>query len=360
MSSSENSIQSPARAKPGSNRVLLVGSRPPPSGGMASHVADLESALRRRGDPVEVLDFRARPRGGDGYAYSLGRLALARLRGEVIHLHTNGHNRRSWELALLCSGPRSLLTVHSGLAPGYCRREPRLVRSICARYQLIVAVNQAIAEALGELGFPPTHLEVRPAFSFDSIRFRLPPPGFRSIRQTHPTLFACALGEGKEYGAHLLLEAVAQTRKRLPKAVTVVFGPGTTAPKFLADLSRRQLARVVLPLGELTRSQALYVMAESDVFIRPTLADGDSVSVREALALGRPVVASAVGTRPAGVLPYPADEPSRLAEQLFQAVGKHPTVTTFTSDDFSWLLRRYRQLAGTPPSTGTALAVSQS
>jgi len=44
------------------------------------------------------------------------------------------------------------------------------------------------------------------------------------------------------------------------------------------------------------------------VFVRPTLADGDAVSVREALALGRVVVASAVGERPAAARLFPAGD----------------------------------------------------
>ena len=57
-------------------------------------------------------------------------------------------------------------------------------------------------------------------------------------------------------------------------------------------------------------------MAACDVFVRPTLADGDSVSVREALALGRKVVATAVGHRPADVLLVPPGDDGALADAL--------------------------------------------
>jgi glycosyltransferase involved in cell wall biosynthesis len=44
------------------------------------------------------------------------------------------------------------------------------------------------------------------------------------------------------------------------------------------------------------------VLAEADVFVRPTNTDGDANSVREALYLGVPAVASDVVERPAGTI----------------------------------------------------------
>jgi hypothetical protein len=46
----------------------------------------------------------------------------------------------------------------------------------------------------------------------------------------------------------------------------------------------------------------LPVLAEASVLIRPTATDGDANSIREALSLGIPVVASDVVTRPKGCL----------------------------------------------------------
>ena len=58
-------------------------------------------------------------------------------------------------------------------------------------------------------------------------------------------------------------------------------------------------------------TQTLRAIAASRVFLRTTLYDGDSISVREALALGTPVVATDTGMRPAGVrlIPIGASEP---------------------------------------------------
>jgi glycosyltransferase involved in cell wall biosynthesis len=77
----------------------------------------------------------------------------------------------------------------------------------------------------------------------------------------------------------------------------------------------------VYDFGELLRPQALALIAACDVFVRPTLADGDSVSVREALALGRTVVATRVGHRPPEVRLVPPGDPDALAAELISAAS---------------------------------------
>ena len=78
-------------------------------------------------------------------------------------------------------------------------------------------------------------------------------------------------------------------------------------------------AEGVTGFGEVHRSSALAIVSSSDVFIRPTLVDGDSVSVREALALGKPVVATRVGHRPSEVRLVPPGDAAALARGLVEA-----------------------------------------
>ena len=58
---------------------------------------------------------------------------------------------------------------------------------------------------------------------------------------------------------------------KLPGAALALYGPASDAVH----------VEGVRAFGELHRAQALALVAACDVFVRPTLADGDSVSVRE-------------------------------------------------------------------------------
>jgi hypothetical protein len=70
---------------------------------------------------------------------------------------------------------------------------------------------------------------------------------------------------------------------------------------------------------ELPHAVCLGCIKSADIFARPTLTDGDSVSIHEALQLGTTVVASNATPRPAGVLVYESGDVHDLAVSLLEA-----------------------------------------
>src|SRR5687768_11443786 len=110
-------------------RVALVGDWPPPYGGVAVHVQQLQGYLQSRGIETLVLDIGKGGRSAPGVVpvRTPGRLlrqlsGLSRA-GWTVHLHTSGNNAKSWLLAAAVGavwprGPR-LITLHSGLLPGW-------------------------------------------------------------------------------------------------------------------------------------------------------------------------------------------------------------------------------------------------
>jgi glycosyltransferase involved in cell wall biosynthesis len=326
--------------------VLLVGPLPPPTGGVATHLHELSRALEALGARVSIADSRQR-----GF---LARLARARLRDDVVHVHTNGHNHGSWRLALVCGGGRSILTLHSGLAPPYIAQHRRKVAAVARRYARIVAVSPELARALAKAGVDSDRVVISPAFTPRALDFRLAPPGLASLRARHRPLVTCALAPGPEYGAATILDAFAQLHARLPAAGLLLFGPGTRA--LAPEIARRHLRQSVALLGELPRARSLAVIAAGDIFVRPTLADGDAVSVREALALGRTVVASDAAARPAGALIFAAASAAACAELLFRAASTSIIQPVATPDDcLIPLVEIYRRIGAVP--VGTALAI---
>jgi glycosyltransferase involved in cell wall biosynthesis len=183
----------------------------------------------------------------------------------------------------------------------------------------------------------------------------LQPAGFARLRRLHaPLLAATVVPQQAEYGADVLLDAFARVRARLPSAGLVIYGPGTRTPALAAD--------GVHLLGELDRARALGVVAGADLFVRPSRADGDALSVREAIALGRPVVASAVGQRPPEALLFPAGDAAACAEKIFHALGnrREPIVpaSALSPGCLPALLAIYRRcgLTVAAATNGTALA----
>jgi len=66
----------------------------------------------------------------------------------------------------------------------------------------------------------------------------------------------------------------------------------------------------------------LRAIVECDLLLRTTLYDGDSVSVREALYLGTPVIATDTGMRPEGVHLIPPSDAGRLRDAVCDLISR--------------------------------------
>ncbi len=305
-------------------RVLLVGDHPPPNGGVATHVEELFRALRARGAACSVLDIGKGqlPAQGvipaGGIAHFAAVLAAHAARGYRIHVHTSGANPKSWMLAQACAAAGrlsggALITLHSGLGPAWLLASPArrvLARAVLVQFARVIAVSGPIRDVLGQCGV--RDVEVVSAFLRESVTPGAPPEGLVELRAKAAPLYCAMIAPRPEYGQEILLRAFREVRARLPGAALALYGPASDTVQ----------GDGVRAFGELHRAQALALMAACDVFVRPTLADGDSVSVREALALGRQVVATAVGHRPREVRLVPPGDAEALAEALVASTAE--------------------------------------
>lgn len=286
------------------------------------HVAGIHRQLLAAGVTCHVLDMSlVRP--GLGFAWTVLRHAL---RGWTLHLHTNGHNVKSWLLALGCglagqSRGGSILTLHSGMVAGYFETAPvwrrKLAALTCSLYTRVLCAGPEARSALVSLGVDARSMEALPAFLNAESTEVSPPSGLTAWIERHRPLFSTVLFFRPEYGFDLLIAALARLRCIYPSLGCLVMGSGEQRAAAEQRIREAGLEDSVLLLGDVPHDTCLAWMSVGDVFLRPTLADGDSISVREALALGVPVVASRVGARPAGAILFrPGD-----VEEMLAAVG---------------------------------------
>lgn len=323
----------PARTESGRMKILLVGDYPPPQGGIAVHVEQLRGFLRRRSIETQVLDIGKGGQHHPGVLQVRTRRAYARelvrfaSRGWLIHLHVTGHNRQSWwimssvVMAGKVFGRPPVITLHSGLfqrylaASAFRRFRARVVLAGAGR---VIAVSEEIRSALASAGVPASRISVHPAFCGSMIDPGPPPEGFDSVRKRHRPLLAMANHPSAIYGRPIMLRALEQMIQDFPAIGLAFFGPSLgQAPK--AGESAGPLERIH-DFGEVRHSAALGLISNSDVFVRPTTADGDSVSVREALALGVRCVASDVVPRPWGTTLFRTGDAKDLAQRIAEAL----------------------------------------
>jgi glycosyltransferase involved in cell wall biosynthesis len=332
-------------------KVLLIGPLPPPHGGISVHVSEIHRQLTAAGITCRVLDMNlVRP--GFGFALAVLRHAFT---GWTLHFHTNGHNVKSWLLALGCglagqSRGGCVLTLHSGMVRGYLETAPRWRRKVaalaCSLYGQVICVNRESGRALLSLGLEPHRMKVLPAYlRTESQQVPLASEILRWIARHRP-LFSTVLFFRPEYGFDLLVAGLAKLRRLYPSVGCLVMGSGEQREQAGMRVREAGLEDSVFLLGDVNHDVCLALMSACDVFLRPTLEDGDSISVREALALGVPVVASRVGARPAGaILFHPGDMEDMLAKvELALAVKRGEGSQSVGCMD--QLIETYRQVNG--------------
>ena len=272
-------------------RVVQWAQHPGPVGGVTRSVEDLTASLRADGHEVRYVDTGSPVR------------ALRALPGvwrrRSLHLF---HITRVWRAIVLAPlfallPGRTVLVLHSGAVRRQvdAQRAWRawLLRLSLRAYDQIWAVSADIGTAL------PGHLAERVHIVSP---FVASPEAAASRPAREPHLFTVATNSGlPHYNATLAIDVVRLLRRDWPDARLWILAYDQDGPA-LAELreSVSDLEWVELSLN-LTSADVAAALARSEVFLRPTEWDGDSVIVREALAVGTRVVASDVSARPAGV-----------------------------------------------------------
>ncbi|HKW94459.1 MAG TPA: glycosyltransferase family 4 protein [Methylomirabilota bacterium] len=301
----------------------------------------LARLLREHGLTVRILNINRHATSGQEYESSGSRLGLLwKLvtladRGSILHLHTNGHSRKSWLMILMASlagrirGVTAVLTLHSGVLPGYVagfgtgRR--RLARWVLRPFTRVICVNPEICGSVQRLGIAGSQTAVIPAF------LGVPDTPERStadralVREFRPLLVAVAGGEeDPERGLSVVLRAVQQLVPLYPGLGAILMG-WQVGPKTRPLIAELGLAGRAVCLGEVSHDRCLALLRASDVAVRSTFVDGDAITVREALAFGVPVVASDTGYRPEGVTLFRRGDVSDLTAKVRQVLAR-PTV----------------------------------
>lgn len=272
-------------------RVVQWAQQPGPMGGVTRSVEDLTAALRAAGHDVRYV-----PTGSVSRAIR----ALPRLwRRRCLHVFHITRLARAVELAPVFAilPGRTVIVLHSGgvrrQVEGARPLKALLLRLSLRAYDQIWVVNADIGEAL------PDHLGERVRVVSPFVAVNLPDAG-RPAREEH--LLTVATNSGlAHYNAELAVDAVRVVRQEWPDARLWILAYDREGPDL--DRLREQVAEldwVQLSLN-LPPEDVRDALARSGVFLRPTDWDGDSIMVREALAVGTRVVASDVIPRPAGV-----------------------------------------------------------
>lgn len=342
-------------------RILLIGPYSPPRGGVQAHITCLHQFLIAQGISCEVIDLSpGRMTDGSGVYGPRNALALARLlitlRYDISHLHVGGNlSRRVAALALLCAsipGRKSILTLHSGGYPSSPQGRavrPNSFRGLAMqRFDRLVAVNQEIAAWFQKVGVPSERVRVILPYAMPATPTVIDlPESLRSFMAEHGPLLVSVGGLEAEYDLAIQIEVLGEVRKEFPKAGLLLVGSGSLEMDLKRLTAATAYADHVHFCGDLDRSLALRVISDSDLMLRTTLFDGDSIAVREAVHFGIPVVATDRAPRPEGVRVVPAQnlESLRLAAtECLRNGSRRPPDSNASDENLAAILALYKEV----------------
>lgn len=307
-------------------KVVLVGPYSLPAGGVQVHLVQLVRYLEKRGHTCYVINMgknkklRSKQIVSPTSAPELA-FYLTKKRDHVCHLHFGGTlHPRLLLLALFSSlvfYKRCAITIHSGGLPTWgfpANPLRRIALRICfGLCEAIICVNAEIAGLFRRLGLKPTRIWVISPFSFENDISTDPLPVDIDffIRDKDPLI--CNIGcLEEEYDLELLLRAFSMFTKRRPTAGLIMIGSGSLYPSLMSLISQMNLENRVMLTGDLSHSLTLKILASSDIFVRSACYDGDCISLKEAIHLGVPAIASDTGMRPKEAKLFPIGNEEKL------------------------------------------------
>ena len=328
-------------------RILEVTSYPPPRAGWGIRVEFLKKRLETEGHLCVVInigtsrnipssEYETVMSGGD-FVRKVWRYSR---QGYVVHAHANGDALKGLLLALtaeilgLLAGRRCYLTFHAGVIQRFFPRHRGwpyvpLFWMLFIIPRRIICNSDAVAACIAGYGVSRRKIVSIPAFSRQYLEFTPAtlPDSAEAFLARYPRVVFTYVRMRPLFFPTTLIDGLAAVMKRHPDVGLMICGMAGHSdegvrPAFEAAIERHRIADRLCLLDDLDHDAFLTVLQRSALYLRTPITDGVASSVLEAMALGIPVVACENGTRPPGVLTYPASDADAMAAAVEQVLAR--------------------------------------
>jgi glycosyltransferase involved in cell wall biosynthesis len=258
--------------------------------------------------------------------------AIFRYRVDVVHLFTPCHRSGLYEKLILATaaratGCKTILNFRNALDRWYCHWSPwqqRVCASLIGMNSIVLCQYRGLARYLTEQRIArPSQVRVLPN---GLLPGEVTPIRLADRPSDGPVQIVFLGAVGYRKGVDQLIEAAALLAEQSSQPFVVAIAGPPDDRHELEDLQQRtrQLGadRYVHFVGPVAAQHKGWLLADADIFVLPSRAEGFPNSLLEAMAAGLPVVVSDRGAMPeivaegVGGLIVDAERPDRLAAAL--------------------------------------------
>jgi glycosyltransferase involved in cell wall biosynthesis len=332
-------------------RILEVTSYPPPRAGWGIRVEFLKKRLEREGHTCVVLNTGASRLipsteyetvlGGTDFVKKVWRHARA---GFLVHAHANGDSPKGALLALLAqmiavvNGRRPILTFHAGAIQRYFPRShaPALIPLYWLLFLLprrIICNSEAVRQRIQGYGVRAAKIVPIPAFSREYLEFTPSPlpDALEEFLRRYPRVVFTYVRMRPLFYPVTLVKGMALLARSHPDVGLVICGglshsEGELWQQVQQAIAEHGLGDRICFIDDLDHDAFLTALQRCVLYLRTPITDGVASSVLESLALRVPVVACDNGTRPAGVVTYPATDERAMAAAVAHVLQNHADI----------------------------------
>jgi glycosyltransferase involved in cell wall biosynthesis len=313
----------------GSYKLILIGSFPPPVGGVTIHVKRLKECLEKSGLSCLFIDIRKE---------GIKNVLKSIFKGKIIHIHTsNVYMKFFFSIFCRLVNKKLLLTYHGNINR-YGKLKNFVDRSSVRIVNVPIVLNQSSYNIAKQINrktvlipafIPPAEIVDLDEDTENKVK------QLKSVCDTVFCTNAYNVSYDKEGGEIYQITSLITLFNKHPDKGLIVSDPSGMYIKFVKE-NGIHYADNILFLSFIHDFNA--VIRDTDCMIRFTTTDGDSLSVKEALFAGKPVIATNVVERPLSVITI-----GNSTDELESAVDafKRHTVSAFTENGFGDLYQLY-------------------
>lgn len=312
-------------------KILILGPLPPPLGGVSVHIHRVTQKFIQQNNTVINFDATC-------YTSRFVRtiqliVSFIKHKPDIVYHHTLYHSYLEWVLVIIF---KLICQYQLVLIDHDCRdlyKRSQFFKKIL-RHSMFLVNKQVLIGNLTVQCYRDNHI---PLIANCSVESPFLPPDVsqeKRILQTYPpelfeflhnhapivcvNAFSLIMLEGKDlYGIDTSIQLIAQLKNQFPASGLVIVLGQRGNLEYYQELQRTiKVLDVYDNIFFLEEQKELWPLFKySDLFIRPTLSDGFSISIVEALYLGTATLASDVCLRPAKTILFKTDNFNDLLQK---------------------------------------------